>query len=475
VATPRNNISSEVAGQAMEQAASVAQTMAAINTACKAQGGARAGYSCKTVSWDDVSRGTVGGSLSCWGANITDTYLKSKTGEKLFTVRSDNWNERLGKVSTDQVALITGNQARGGQELRPITLREFLQRGGVHGAYAGLQPETDLSNDDLDQQVSIRFQTTFLPVASDVATTQFATEAYNYNTRSDDDPRNLLLLCTTQGVAVQQDGAGAKRVFHHAVDADGVIHQYWLEAERSQHQVGGAQEESEEERADAVARGKATAAVIGTRAMGTRFNVLMTVQVPLQQQAPTLRRASCSMLGKGYSCGPTPAGSAGRGGGGYSRGRGRGRGSAIRKKCAAKKCARRSTGVRSGAKRLAPPPRCGQANAARVSRGAEVGVWSGLRARAPKRNPSEHITVTVVIYNTVAGGVPSVEDVTAAIDDMEALYSACSADGRLVDSGFDFMKTELTVHDAQQINQKLQVQPYSPASVGVTGGEVFPS
>lgn len=33
---------------------------------------------CQVVSWDDVSRGTVGGSLSCWGANITDTYLKSK-------------------------------------------------------------------------------------------------------------------------------------------------------------------------------------------------------------------------------------------------------------------------------------------------------------------------------------------------------------------------------------------------------------
>ena len=37
--------------------------------------GAGTGYSCKVVSWDDVSRGTVGGSLSCWGANITDARL----------------------------------------------------------------------------------------------------------------------------------------------------------------------------------------------------------------------------------------------------------------------------------------------------------------------------------------------------------------------------------------------------------------
>ena len=104
------------------------------------------------------------------------------------------------------------------------------------------------------------------------AALEFATEAYNYNTRDDDDPRNLLLLCTTQGVALQQDGAGAKRVYHHATAPDGIVHRYWLEAEQSDHKVGGAQAEGAVERADAVARGKATASVLGVRAMGTRFN-----------------------------------------------------------------------------------------------------------------------------------------------------------------------------------------------------------
>jgi len=82
----------------------------------------------------------------------------------------------------------------------------------------------------LDEAVSIRFQTTFLPIEEDPAargTLEFATEAYNYNTRDDSDPRNLVLLCTTQGTAVQQDGKGAKKLFHHAVDPeDGKIHRY---------------------------------------------------------------------------------------------------------------------------------------------------------------------------------------------------------------------------------------------------------
>ena len=74
-------------------------------------------------------------------------------------------------------------------------------------------------------------------------------------------------------LALQQDGAGTKRLFHHAVDEDNKIHRYWLEAEKSNHKVGG-EPGTKEERDDAIARGK-TSSVIGTKAMGT-FNVLMT-------------------------------------------------------------------------------------------------------------------------------------------------------------------------------------------------------
>merc|ERR1719502_657198 len=108
-------------------AASADETMRSINESLRARGGKYGAYSCTAVSWDDVSRGTVGGGLSCWGANITDTYLKSKDGTPLFTVRSDNWNEKLGRVGTGDVALVAGNHVPGGGELAPVTLRGFLQ------------------------------------------------------------------------------------------------------------------------------------------------------------------------------------------------------------------------------------------------------------------------------------------------------------------------------------------------------------
>merc|ERR1719198_1222616 len=100
----------------------------------------------------------------------------------------------------------------------------------------------------------------------------------------------------------------------------------------------------------------------------------------------------------------------------------------------------------------------GTANAARVSRGSEYDIWSGLSISQPKRNDSEHVTVTVVIYNTVADGVPTEEDVVAAIDDLEDLYARCGANGQLADTTFDFMKQELTVKDTIDITTKIVTQ-----------------
>ena len=269
--------------------ANVNQVMKSINQTCKKRGGVYKQYSCKTVSWDDASRGTVGGGLSCWGSNITDTYLKSRSGTRLFTVRPDNWNEKLGCVSTSEVALVVGNAVGNGSKLSPKTLRDVLSNLGQHGQYAGLSSGTDLSDKTLDEKVSIRFQTTFIPVTGHRGTLEFATESYNYNTKDNKNPKNLILLCTTQGLAVQQDGRGQQKLFHHSIAANGKIHRHWLEAERSTHKVGGAQKETAAEKADALKRGKATASVIGVRAMGTRFNVLMTVQVPLKQQKPAVK------------------------------------------------------------------------------------------------------------------------------------------------------------------------------------------
>lgn len=125
--------------------------------------------------------------------------------------------------------------------------------------------------------------------------------------------------------------------------------------------------------------------------------------------------------------------------------------------------------------RSVPESRCavptGYSSAARVSRGTEHDVWDGLSMNSPERNAAEHVTVTVVIYNAVKGGVPTPQDVAAAIDDLENLYAACADTGRLADSNFDFMKEQLAVDDMIDIKSKLQFQP--PA-VDVLQHDAFP-
>ena len=455
----------------MEKKRELHEVRTAINAALKATGGVHAGYSCHFVSWDDVKRGTNDdGSLSCWGANITDTRLCAKDGRQLFTVRSDNWNETLGTVDASDVALITGNTHGGKTVLAPVTLRDFLRRIGDHGEYVGLSPKQSLCDEELDAKVSIRFQTTFLPISeADGDAIEFATSAYSYATRDANDPKNLVVLASSQGIALQQDQVGDAMIYHHQVDNDGKISRHWLEAEKSRHAVGQQQVESEHERQDALKRGKATSCVIGPRCVGTRFNALLTVQIPLQQRISAQRRGpdlwtsmglkaihgmSAQMPSYGMSAQMLDQ-------------------VEVEEECMQALCYEMceqmamdeeedideilslecNSEVRCRSmKRGGSGSVVGEANAARVSVGSRVAKDAGshkLRVteadseQTLARHPSEHVTITVIFYYTVKGGVPSKEDVVRAIDDLESMYRATNA-ARLADSTMDYMKGPLS-------------------------------
>lgn len=99
-----------------------------------------------------------------------------------------------------------------------MSLQTFLENAGALGSYAGLDSAVNLSDGDLDREISIRFQTVFLPVdEDDEATLEFAAQMFNYNTHDNEDPQNLLLLASSQGTAVQADGVGPQMVYHHSL------------------------------------------------------------------------------------------------------------------------------------------------------------------------------------------------------------------------------------------------------------------
>ncbi len=454
--------------------------MAAVVAALDSAAGPK-GYRCAEVSWEDGQRGTTGGSLSCWGGNISDVRLWEKSGKKLFTLRSQNWNERLGFVGTRGIAVVVnGPDVEGGSPaLESITLENYL-RTMKHASYAGA-PAGDMTAPP-DGAVSVRFQAVFLPVADFAAavapplTTEFCTEVYNYNTRDDADPRNLLLLCTPQGTAVQQDGAGAQRLYYHAVDEKKIIHRYWLEAERSTHAVGVEQKETQAEATAAAARGKSSAIIIGVPGMGTRFNVQMLIQVPLKQKPkPRHTYASMSLL---------EAASSYKGAAAVK--------SAV-KKSAVKKSYKydendgeeeeeeeeQSFCLFDAPARSAPgpPQKKGTSNAARVSRGSEADTWGGLTKKDLQRDQDQHITATVTMYYTVAGGVPSDLDVAKAIADLDTLYASCGQVADLAEAnaatGGNFT-APLDAAPASAIASKITQQPYAPPAFAPANNKGFP-
>jgi len=119
--------------------------------------------------------------------------------------------------------------------------------------------------------------------------------------------------------------------------------------------------------------------------------------------------------------------------------------------------------------------RAGVTKVAKLSRGTYEGEYSGLHFSEPKRHETDHVTVTIVMFYGVVGGVPSEEDVLGAIDDLEKLYESCSTKGKLADKSFDFMKDDLTAAVVSGVVAKVVTQPYKPESTNVVNHDVFPT
>jgi hypothetical protein len=383
-----------------------------INAVISSKGGLYSKYKCKQVSWDDISRNNAGSSsVSCIGSNITDTRLYSKDNTLLYTLRPDNWKEKIGNVSSDDISLIHNNT--------PITLTEYLKEFKDTASYV-IKNGENMYSPTADKNVSVRFQTTFLPVENcQNGNIELSPQVYNYGSK------NIQLLCTSQGTSVQRGTSGKQKLFHHEKDSNGKIHRYWFEAERTNHVVGGSQNESEEEIKDALNRGKSIATCIGTKSMGARFNVLMTIQVPTEQNKRYTNFYATAATSK-----------------------------------------TRSTGRCCFSTNEEP-----RVSAGRLSRGSEYDTWECIN-ESIKREHSQHVTVTIVLYNTVAGGVPNETDITTAIDDMEKLYESCHWNGDLTEKPASFINSSNNVQfiplsvpsftpTKQQFHESLKTFPVS--------------
>jgi len=393
--------------------------------------------SVNSVSWEDCSRGwNSNGSLSCMGSNIADVRILDMNKKSIYTVRSENWDEKLAVVAAKDLALIVGNESASvAKNFKAMTLDNYLKNAGLYGKYAGVPSNTSLYSNETDDKVSVRFQTVFIPASKDP---QFTTSVYSYATHDAADPQNLLLYCTSQGTSIQQDAPGQEKLFLHMNNPNGSASTHWLKAITSDQKVGQEQVETKESTEKALQQGHAVAQRIGVKHMGNRFNVVMLIQVPLKQVQQSrgfggyggniaIGNSSGGFGYKGSSYKSMAFGSSEGNDGCYFNESASFGSPPVAMACSFGSAPPAYRGVSKG-----PPPRTGTSVASRVSMGKmEEKEWKGLTCKNFTRHGSQHLTATITMYYLVEGGVPSVADVEAAIADINKLYADCGLVGKL--------------------------------------------
>lgn len=186
------------------------------------------------VSWNDNTRGyaqvtDVDGKvkkfLSAYGPNITDATIVVKdcqVGDALF-LRSQNMDELLGIIDPSKVLVEHPQYPNVSALLK--NLFNVLAAEGV-----------TLQNTVDEDRVVLRCSHVFLKMS---ANTQFVPAHYSYNTYSDKEPTNLILVCTPDGVFVHFDKCGKNLLYIHK---DGQAN--WFKADSTDLKAGGSDQSS---------------------------------------------------------------------------------------------------------------------------------------------------------------------------------------------------------------------------------------
>lgn len=371
--------------------------------------GAADRYVACSVRWNDGHRGVqnIAGTptLSCIGNNITDAFIVTEDGKRCPFLSPPNLDETIGVVDADKVLFAEAN----GTSVSAQEVIESLQSRAEYMGYT----EVDCRSHPTEKVV-VRFQSAWVPVPPD-GSTKIVPEHYSYQTFRREDPRNLIVLGTPQGVFVHSDDRGANKLYAHRVDpATGAVSTHFFEAEANKNcRVG-----------DTAADGpsptkKARAVEMGIKGMGARTNCFVVLSIPNQQD--TVRSAV-------------------------------------------------DQGVVYRSLSADVPRYRGGAYSARVSVSEDVCGTAEQNKIPIRRVATEPIVVTLLTYNTVevdpdGGCTVDADDVARGVADLDRQYRLVTENGGSVCklSELPAMLHKLTSADVATVQHKLATDPMVPA------------
>ena len=385
----------------------------AINDSLRALGGVAASdYMSGTVAWNDGQRGVVNGQVSAFGGNITDARILSRSGKNLPFVRPHNLNEKLGITDAENIVFAE----RDGTQVTAQDVLETLSTRAEYMGYTSVKP-----NVTKNQKIVYRVQNAWIPLEEGQTEEDIVPAHYSYQTMSRDDPRNLIVLGTAQGVFVHSDDHGIQKLFAHGEGEGGSVTTHWFTAEPTTTRVGQAVLNDSESRAK-----RARAVEMGVRGMGPRANCFVVMSIPNKQKPLVLRGLSSWQNNDDDDGAPV-----------Y-----------------------RSLGGSV----------CGVSRSARVSVAEEAVGTASANAIEIERPEDEPIVCTILLYNTMEvpkGTSPNADvnvdttDIALAVSDMEHIYDLARTHGgdvcRL--SELPAMLHKLTKADMDVINEKVAKDP----------------
>lgn len=146
------------------------------------------GLVAKTITWEDTAR-TKG---SCWGPNISDCTLKTKSGTRCPVIRTPNFGDKTYDVPISSFQVRAGQQL--GRESHTVSLRDYISN---ISQYTGLSVKDSLLH-ERDEKILVSSQCCVLPL--DKGNVEFAVEIFNYQSH-EDESAVLVLVASSQGVS----------------------------------------------------------------------------------------------------------------------------------------------------------------------------------------------------------------------------------------------------------------------------------
>ncbi len=161
------------------------------------------GLNVLSLTWEDTGRFEN----SSVGPNISDmtiqVALKKEKGVETLcmpVIRTPNFSDKTGDISPEKFHLLVGNEK--GQELRSITLKEFLENPTLYlhdaGSWSG-DKRRSLYAPKRDSKVLVSAQACFLPIPQE-GKVDFNPVLFNYQSVKGD-PAVLTLLVTREGTS----------------------------------------------------------------------------------------------------------------------------------------------------------------------------------------------------------------------------------------------------------------------------------